>query len=1349
MSLPLLKSHKMTIYSEIRASKIVFALIFSIFQILFGARELSGQQGQACTSSIPIAYSNTVFDSISTQSKWYSFIANDSTARIVLHNLSDATEGHLHEMRLYGDSCSNLTLLSTSYARTDSGTVLFGYSDSLAISTSELIVGRTYYINLDRESSQLATCRTCNNNSSQSLAFSLTVLPLITPNAISFSGSQCIWPDCQTDQSGFVSVAFSGTFRIQASQSGPFNYFSNTAAWVFFIDNTNPTNQFPAVDANGNSLPITLSNGTTYSVYLNARVSCTAIGGQTDILSFILQRENILNNWNTVASTTYSRTICESAFASNAIICVGGSVTLSAIQANGPYSWAPSSSVACPTCQSTIATPTVTTTYTLTVGNPSTCCPSIQDHVKVIVDAPTAYFNAVNQQCVGVPVLFFNNSTGAQYYYWDFGDGSPGITSANPQHIYAQPGQYTVTLLVNSGTCTAQYSRIVDVTPSTSTYNPNCCSSLEQYIYNGSIHLATGADVTSFMASFTSNPTLNSFVTIKDTLFIENNLSVVLTGKQLGFGPWGKIIIAQGAELVLDNCLLFPSGSTHDIPKPCPVMWQGVEVWGDASKGQSAVNPATGTIYQGKVVVKNNTIIRDAHNAIIAGRWGGSQFLSAFGGGIVDVSTGCQFINNGYGIRFLPYPYVSISRIRNSSFMGGGPADPGYNSSNSYTYPNQYNVYYARANSTQRTYAYIQAIGIKNVRIEGNSFNNAEYGIIGINSLLSVGGASAALGNTFTNITNGEVHGNFFNSPFNNNKVERNSYQQCLVPIQTWNGIGDRISKNIIPNAFVAIGSVSSRAITINDNDIGSSLPSGGCLVGVSASNSGIMGGTIGYSTSGNLFTKCVTGTLVGGNNPNLQIHCNRYDNQLVTSYNTNWVIGGNNIASQGNFPFLTEKDPAGNFFLQYSPLRNQIASSLVFNYYAHSTTSLGIPQTVIPTPVGSPVIVLTAQNMSSFATACDPGPPCPTCFSSLAQMSNEISVLESEKVTKQNNLDNGQTQVLLNAINSNMSCGQLKNLLLANSPLSDTVLLAYISKIGTPPGLFKDVVIPNSPVSLKVLPLLQIKVAVVPNGIKNQILAAQTNYANRTLSVVDAELSSKTQKRQMFYNDQQTFYVDQFEVDSSMTDSIGVLLVKENTEAAKAALVSSYIEDKKYDLATSTIANMTPTTSEEQAEKGLLVLLNTIYSGGRDIFTATSAEIAQVRSFAEMSTDCSARASARIILFTLYGEPLEMDLIYNTNREVEFLDSIEFGATNYLGECYPNPATSEVSMQCNGTNGKLATMLVYDASGKLVYSEVVESGQMLITIPTSTWVSGIYLCSLRTTEEELGQQKFIIDNIK
>jgi hypothetical protein len=167
----------MTICSEFRSSKIVFALIFSIFQILFGARELSGQQGQACTAPIPIAYSNTVYDSISTQSKWYSFIANDSTARIVLHNLSDTTEGHLHEMRLYGDSCNNLALLSVAYARTDSGTVLFGYSDSLALSTSELIVGRTYYINLERESSQFATCRTCANYSNQSLAFSVSICP--------------------------------------------------------------------------------------------------------------------------------------------------------------------------------------------------------------------------------------------------------------------------------------------------------------------------------------------------------------------------------------------------------------------------------------------------------------------------------------------------------------------------------------------------------------------------------------------------------------------------------------------------------------------------------------------------------------------------------------------------------------------------------------------------------------------------------------------------------------------------------------------------------------------------------------------------------------------------------------------------------------------------------------------------------------------------------------------------------------------------------------------------------------------------------------------------------------------
>ncbi|MFK7787325.1 MAG: PKD domain-containing protein [Crocinitomicaceae bacterium] len=50
----------------------------------------------------------------------------------------------------------------------------------------------------------------------------------------------------------------------------------------------------------------------------------------------------------------------------------------------------------------------------------------------------------------GTSVNFFNSSTKATNYIWDFGDGSPTTTDENPVHNYISNGTYTVTLIAES-----------------------------------------------------------------------------------------------------------------------------------------------------------------------------------------------------------------------------------------------------------------------------------------------------------------------------------------------------------------------------------------------------------------------------------------------------------------------------------------------------------------------------------------------------------------------------------------------------------------------------------------------------------------------------------------------------------------------------------------------------------------------------------------------------------------------------------------------------------------------------------------------------------------------------------
>jgi gliding motility-associated-like protein len=66
-----------------------------------------------------------------------------------------------------------------------------------------------------------------------------------------------------------------------------------------------------------------------------------------------------------------------------------------------------------------------------------------------------ANFQFVTAQCaIPATVDFINLSSGAVSYEWDFGDGSPISTLAQPQHTYATSGTYQVSLIAaDSNTC--------------------------------------------------------------------------------------------------------------------------------------------------------------------------------------------------------------------------------------------------------------------------------------------------------------------------------------------------------------------------------------------------------------------------------------------------------------------------------------------------------------------------------------------------------------------------------------------------------------------------------------------------------------------------------------------------------------------------------------------------------------------------------------------------------------------------------------------------------------------------------------------------------------------------------
>lgn len=175
------------------------------------------------------------------------------------------------------------------------------------------------------------------------------------------------------------------------------------------------------------------------------------------------------------------------AFASTTV-CVGQATTFTdqSVSPNG-WSWHFDDPASGPNDSSQVQNPTHTYanpgTYNVTLtigGNP---CPSTITQAVIVNAVPTASFQ-YNQVCGGLLANFTSTSTVQppeviNSTTWDFGDPASGANNAssllNPSHTFSGPGNYTVTLIVNTpGGCSQTTTQqIVVGVPPTSQFIAN------------------------------------------------------------------------------------------------------------------------------------------------------------------------------------------------------------------------------------------------------------------------------------------------------------------------------------------------------------------------------------------------------------------------------------------------------------------------------------------------------------------------------------------------------------------------------------------------------------------------------------------------------------------------------------------------------------------------------------------------------------------------------------------------------------------------------------------------------------------------------------------------------------
>ncbi|HHZ64711.1 MAG TPA: PKD domain-containing protein [Flavobacteriales bacterium] len=431
------------------------------------------------------------------------------------------------------------------------------------------------------------------------------------------------WMIVTISNSGLLEFTFGGN----GTQVGYYD-------WIMYPWNPNVCTDIPGgnyapvrcnwngVNFGGTGLTSTIPLGGHFSNY---EPPLPVVCGEKFIICF--------SNWSSVSTSVpldfygTASVICNppdivvSVIPPNPTICLGESVVLTASGAD-IYTWTPATGLSDTTGTSVIASPTVTTTYTLRGFDG---CFSGDTTVTVTVQAPSAGFTFTGDQCLATNNIGFTNTgdapgscgAGCPTYSWDFGNGTnssgTNTAAANPSITYTSGGTYIVTQIVDDGTCVASFSLPVVISDPVSiivgteeSCNGGCDGAVDFTISGGSAPYTytwnTGPvteDLIDVCAGFYSITTVDVFgCLVTDTVTLQPIIDVV-----------------AGFTASPDQCLFgnsFDFTNTGDAPGSCggncPLYWwdfgDGTNVTGTdaASANPSHIYSAFGTYTVTQVV---------------------------------------------------------------------------------------------------------------------------------------------------------------------------------------------------------------------------------------------------------------------------------------------------------------------------------------------------------------------------------------------------------------------------------------------------------------------------------------------------------------------------------------------------------------------------------------------------------------------------------------------------------------------------------------------------------------------------------------------------------------------------
>ncbi|MHB8842632.1 MAG: T9SS type A sorting domain-containing protein, partial [Candidatus Aquicultor sp.] len=331
-------------------------------------------------------------------------------------------------------------------------------------------------------------------------------------------------------------------------------------------------------------------------------------------------------------------------------------------------------------------------------------------------------------------------------------------------------------------------------------------------------------------------------------------------------------------------------------------------------------------------------------------------------------------------------------------------------------------------------------------------------------------------------------------------------------------------------------------------------------------------------------------------------------------------------------------------------------------------------------------------------------------------------------------------------AISSNTPSGQLKDLLINNSPLSDEVLLAFINRqTSTPPGIFKEALTPNLPSSDTVNNALLQKLNTIPTGIANQIKIMQGyNPGFRTLTSILRDIGTIENERAQTLSQTISYYAQ-----NDSLNNLTNLLENEHTDYANQLLTGLYIADNNLALASLKLNSLPNSTFDEQAFININNMLINLATEEKSVFEMDSLQEQIVRQIATMNTSCLARTNARAILLLVYNERYDEEIPQMNSARMASNNANNTGLTNSLTKfsIYPNPASENVELHYSLSAQENGLLEIFSVIGNKVASYTLSSTEEQINISVKNFESSIYMYRFSVNDVLIEEGKLIILN--